>query len=354
MRKTIIKKPLFILAILFAFSWVSFAGPHDFQINQFMKYCLNENESFTKERIGLTNYYIISVGKFEVGLGTTYTVQDSFIVSLNATNVSEVAIMDKAPEIEGLLSDRYAQMNMTYDSLYPASFETGQILALVLQFNDSRQPEEAQCKLWTGTDKLPCYDRDTCLKAAFSTPMGNQVASGVGWPFVDAIGSFKNNSDDINSNMSNLLQNIDRIESKSGNIEGLLTDLDGNLKSMQTASNNISQNGLFDNYVYSFCWPINFNRTSLITAKVYVKRISDRMSPLFSIPDQARAMADAGDKREEIRKHNEQEAAKKKITRSFWSKLSKEERNLLRLLSSETSPGPLFPLPLRSWKVTWE
>ncbi|MFH0817790.1 MAG: hypothetical protein V1909_04105, partial [Candidatus Micrarchaeota archaeon] len=172
---------LLTLVFLLAFQNVGFAGPHDVEISKFMKYCLLENESFSKERLGLTNNYIVSIGKFEVGLGSTYTVQDSILINVNESNSSDILISNSSVAIQGALSDKYTAMNITFDSLYPSSFEMGEILAMVMRFNDSREPNEGKCKLWIGTDtpEFDCDDRESCFRACH-TPMSNQVAAGVG------------------------------------------------------------------------------------------------------------------------------------------------------------------------------
>ena len=73
------------------------AGGYDSAIGSVMKYCLNENESFTKERLGATDYYLVSVGKFEAGLGSTYTVQDSFVILVDSMNASRISIVSRGP-----------------------------------------------------------------------------------------------------------------------------------------------------------------------------------------------------------------------------------------------------------------
>ncbi len=151
---------LVILSILLVSNTVH-AGEHDLEIGRFMKYCLVGEESFTKERIGLSNNYIISVGQFLGDIETTYAVTDSFMVEVGKQNSSSINILNQTEFIEGALTDKYTLINVTFDSLYPGSAETGEILALALEFNDSREPEETKCKIWTGTQNMPCYDRDS-------------------------------------------------------------------------------------------------------------------------------------------------------------------------------------------------
>ncbi|MFH0817275.1 MAG: hypothetical protein V1909_01440, partial [Candidatus Micrarchaeota archaeon] len=191
-----------------------------------------------------------------------------------------------------------------------------------------------------------CNDRESCFRACH-TPLSNPVAGGVGWPFVDAVWAFMNDTRAISSNLSVVLRDIEDIESKSGNTEELLDNLEQSLTGMQNASVSISQSGLFDSWKYSFCYPIRYNRTSVITAKILTNRIKDRMQVLFLLPNQAKSIAESGIKRADICRINKEKAEKPKTHISFWGKLSKEDRNFLRLLSIETSPGPIFPLMAR-------
>ncbi len=346
---------LFAMAILLAFSSPSTAGSNDIEISKFMKTCLQENESFSKERLGLSNTYLVSIGKFETGLGTAYTVYDSIMLKVSETNSSDITILNNTAEAEGMLTDKYTAMNLTYDSLYPTSFEMGEILAMVMRFNDSRQPNEGKCKLWIGTDtpEFDCYDPESCFRACH-TPLSNPVASGVGWPFVFAVWEFTNNTKAMDGNLSAVNKNIDDIEGRSGNTEHLLNDLQANLDNIQNSSSIISQSPLFDPWRYSFCWPIKYDRTSLITAKVYAKRLYERMDVVFSIPKQARSISEAGTRRIEICRLNKEKANKPKAHVSFWARMNKDERNFLKLLSAEVSPGPLFPVNPRNRMVNWE
>ncbi|MFH1448480.1 MAG: hypothetical protein ABIG39_06460 [Candidatus Micrarchaeota archaeon] len=331
------------------------AGFQEVHIGHFISYCLNENESFTKERIGISNRYIISIGEFEGEIESTYNIRDSFIIEVSESNSSDIWILNNTYEIGGILADKLTLANITYDSLYPNLFETGEILALAMEFNDSRQPEEDQCRLWTGTQNMECYDRESCLRACFSTPMGNAVAGGVGWPFVDSVGSFTNNTKDINSNISALIKNINDIETKSGDVETLLKSSETNFINIQNSSDGITQNDLFDDWVYSFCYPLKFNRTSLITAKIRIKRINERMKVIFDIPLQAENMSQAGIRRTALHGENlEKELLKMRRPVSFWDAISGEERNLLKLFVSEAPSDIMSPVPFRSWKIRWE
>jgi len=357
MQPRLLDIAIFAVVFLLLAPSFSFAGSNDAEIGQYMKYALGENESFSKERLRLTDTYIISIGRFDVGLGTSYEVIESVVLRTGGDNSSNITLLTNAQEIEGLLSEKYALMNLTYDSLYPTSFEMGEILAMIINFNESREPNEGKCKLWIGTDRageFPCYDRESCFRACH-TPLSNPVASGVGWPFVDAVWKFMNNTREIDGNISSIFLNIENIEGKVGNTEELLMNLELNLENIQNSSNSITESGLFDPWKYSFCWPIPFNRTSLITAKILTKRLKDRMQVVFDTPRQAEEMAEAGKRRMELHDANwEEELAKRKPPHvSFWDKVDSGGRDLLRLIAAET-PGMLSPMPTRISKIEWE
>ena len=343
------------IAILLMFSSLPVASSKDIEISKFMKTCLQDNESFTKEQLGSSNAYLVSIGKFETGLGTAYTVYDAVMLKVSEANYSDITVINSTVEVEGLLTDKYTAMNLTSDSLYPASFEMGEILAKVMRFNDSRQPNEGKCRLWIGTDtpEFDCYDPESCFRACH-TPLSNPVASGVGWPFVFAVWEFTNNTKAMDANLSAVLKNINDIEARSGDTEALLGGLQANLDSIQNSSSIISQSPLFDPWRYSFCWPIKYDRTSLITAKVYANRLYKRMEVVFSIPKQARSISDAGTRRIEICRLNKEKTIKPKIHVSFWARISKEERNFLKLVSAEVLPGSVFPINPRNRVVNWE
>ncbi len=342
------------LLVLFLLAAVVRADQYNSEIAKFMGYCLNENESFTKERIGSSNYYFVSIGKFETGLETTYTVQDSFVLHVSEDNSSNVTIANNTDEIVQAITNKYIALNITYDSLYPTQSELGQTLALVLQFNDSREPLEGKCRLWTGTDHNICIDRDSCLKATFATPMGNQVSSGVGWPFVDSVWEFTNETKSMNANVSGFISNLNSIENKTDDVGSVLGRMQGELQDVQSSVDVITQSPLFDPWRYSFCYPIPYNRTSLITAKVYVKRMNDRMEAIFSIPDQAKSAVEGGLKRAETCRRNSEASANETSVPTFWAGLTKDERNILRIFASEVSPSPELPIPVRSWEIGWE
>ncbi len=343
---------LFAAAVLLAFQGPVFAGSHDAEIGLFVKYCLNESEAFSKERMGQSSVYTISIGKFETGLGTMYTVKDSFMIRVNESNYSDISIIQNPQEVEGILTDKYTAMNITFNSLYPSSFEMGEILAKVLEFNQSREPQESACKLSTGQDRFDCSDLESCLRACYS-PMCSPVAQGVGWPFVRSLWHFSNNTKAMDSNVSAIITNIDEIETRSQDAEVLFDELEEHLTAIQNASTEISQSPIFDSWRYSFCWPIKYNRTSIITAKVLTRRLKERMSIFFIIPKEAQAMVESGEKRSEICRLNRENAEKPKTRRSFWAKLSMEERNFVRLVSAE-APGIFFPASTRRIGPEWE
>lgn len=355
MHTRLLQRVYVIAFLTLALACTVHAGPHDAAINQFMKYTLDENESFTKERVGISNQYIISVGRFAVGLDTTYSVQDTFMIKVNESNESDVSIMKNRDEIEGALTDKYAFLNLTYESLYPTPKETGDILVALLEFNESREPQEGQCKLWTGIDRHECTDPQSCLRACFSTPLGNQVATGVGWPFVYVVWEFANQSRDMDANISSAIRHIHAIDSRSGDIDYHLKDLDLNLKEIQNATTNLTQSPLFDKWRYSFCWPINYNRTDLIIAKVLVKRLNERMDIVLSIPAQTELMIQSGTEREKLHAQNlEKELAKERwLMAPFWEKLSDDEKGFLKLFASRMSYRVISPVPVVSQETNW-
>jgi hypothetical protein len=331
----------FILCLLLTLPLV-FAGPHDIEIGKFMKTCLLENETFIKERI-TPNSYIISVGKFQYERGDTYQITDSFLITVNETNFSEISLVENQYEIEAALTEKYARLNITYDALYPTQKETGDILAMILRYNQSREPQEHGCKISTGTDRFQCIDRESCLRACY-TPMCNPVAMGVGWPFVDSIWSFTNSSRDIDSNVSSIIVKLNEIDGKSPELEPLLDDIEASFISIQAATDRIADNGIFKNEVYSFCWPIKFNTTSLITGKAMTKIIKERLVDVLSIEKRASEMASSASKRAKICEEGAYVPPTERLG-TFWSRLPSLDKEAMKLFLFTFWRSPLSPVP---------
>lgn len=46
-----------------------------------------------------------------------------------------------------------------------------EIIEMLRKVNQSEYPQRAECERYTGVDKMPCYDKESCIKACYAVPL---------------------------------------------------------------------------------------------------------------------------------------------------------------------------------------
>src|SRR3989344_3662189 len=135
------------LALLFMLSIA-----HAVSLSVFLKPYMLPGESFRAENFDVSNRSFSLIKIFG---------QPSFLVEARQENFS---LIDDQQEIYGILWER-AVSEIDAEGTKNAS------LLQLHEFNRTRQPNEDECKRLTGTDRLPCEDKDSCIVACRSVPV---------------------------------------------------------------------------------------------------------------------------------------------------------------------------------------
>ncbi len=138
--------PILALALLCLLS-----AAHAVSLSDFLKPYLLPGERFSAQNLAVEtgNYQLVSISR-----------KPTFLLSEQEDTFTIIA--DREAIAAVLRADAIASMRMgeTVD----------ESLLLLVDFNDSRQPAEAECRRLTGTDRFPCIDKDSCIVACRSVP----------------------------------------------------------------------------------------------------------------------------------------------------------------------------------------
>ncbi|MEM4389688.1 MAG: hypothetical protein QXG98_03415 [Candidatus Micrarchaeia archaeon] len=210
-------------------------------------------------------------------------------------------VLDTA-EISNVLADHYLA------TIYPKEEELAELLALLKAFNDSRDGistyglrAESTCRMMTGMDRYPCYDRKTCVYACAATfqcgGASNQFAPlfGLGESFVNSLVSLGIALNQTDTNIELFVKNIQAINATknytqllASNVTELLNASYFNLYQISFATRTIKDNPIqkdSNEGGFDYCPRSVTNLTILevnLTNKVLALR--DRTLPIASIP----------------------------------------------------------------------
>lgn len=99
--------------------------------------------------------------------------------------------LTSAGQIEAALRSYYSSQGYSQDAVLQFS----SIHAGIKSVSGSHRAGEAKCRVLLGTDRSPCADFDSCLRACYTvTSFCQPFALGAGRPFVETILEFENNS----------------------------------------------------------------------------------------------------------------------------------------------------------------
>ncbi|MBI4399164.1 hypothetical protein HY570_00295 [Candidatus Micrarchaeota archaeon] len=139
---------LFLLSLLVA------AGTEDIVKNYTEP---DDDYSIKKIKIGNNDYALITVNGNE-----------TFLI-----NESSSILLRDGKDIESVFISTDVTLTETYKLRV-------QILREFMEsYNNSRQPQENQCKIFTGTNNIACVDKDSCIKACYSSPICGKVLGSV-------------------------------------------------------------------------------------------------------------------------------------------------------------------------------
>jgi hypothetical protein len=146
-------------------------------------------------------------------------------------------------------------------------------------FFESRGEQEEKCKQYTGIDRLPCDDEDSCLVACRTVYICDTYSFGIGKDFVNLILSYKTNTEKLDKYEEEYKEIFDEvIEEKS--LESL-EEIEEYLTEISKTSKNIELNELIETYM--FCPEISYKNSELTSAKSIVSDIKKSITPLYEI-----------------------------------------------------------------------
>ncbi|OIO20931.1 hypothetical protein COV61_03390 [Candidatus Micrarchaeota archaeon CG11_big_fil_rev_8_21_14_0_20_47_5] len=331
----------FALPLLFL-SLAIFAAYDDEKALDFFVFVhLQENESFS---VGEE----ISLSPQEAYLPVSFSSGDTvFISGSPSTKYGFQLLQDKEKlrEVLTLLYERQGYAASSYS-------EIPKLKEYLNSFSQSRQPGEAMCRQYIGTDLYPCYDRDSCYKSCY-TPLCNPLALGGGWTFIDLIVSFENDTDYLGRYLANANSTIDAFEQNPS--EETFDASYSLVSDLNKKATKIKSNDLFD--AYQLCYPVEYDMVSLVKAKMLLEKIERESLPFLEIGKRTEEAAENAQKRAKL--FNEQKLLAKlnegKINSAQQNKTAAQTQNETQPLQNETQNPPSTPLriPLLSDFLDW-
>ncbi len=238
----------------------------------------------------------ITLTPFETSVGNYSLVKikekETFLVRNNSF------VMD-SNEITLALSEYYFKKD------YPNDTELDDIKSTVLAFNVSRDLKskygliaESTCKRFLGLDRNTCTDRDSCIYSCLSVyPLCSNILYASGEPFINGLASYGSAIRQLDSNVNNIISNINSLKSidqpsqlLTANISGLLNSSKASLNQLTYAVNSIKDNRILRDdcpSCYDFCPPTTANTSIVDAAMAKLNALQSRVQPIANIPSVA-------------------------------------------------------------------
>lgn len=166
--------------------------------------------------------------------------------------------------------------NLTLDGQYERLEEAKEH---VKNFFESRGTQENMCKQYTGTDRLPCNDRTSCLVACRTLYICDMYSFGIGMDFVDLIWAYNNNTKKLDEYEAKYEELFDEAITKQN--LNLLDDLEDYISDISKTSKNIESTDLI--VLYNFCPEIKYKTSELTSGKSIISNIKNSITPLYEI-----------------------------------------------------------------------
>lgn len=146
-------------------------------------------------------------------------------------------------------------------------------------FFEDRKGREDECEQYTGIDRLPCYDRDTCLVACRTVYICDTYSFGIGMDFIDLILDFKQNIDSLDEAETKQEEIFN--ETMEGKDLDALDKYEVYIDEIKTSAEDIENNEMIT--TYDFCPEIEYSIEDLTSAKTTISEIRETINPLFEI-----------------------------------------------------------------------
>ena len=165
------------------------------------------------------------------------------------------------------------EQNLTFIYKYNDS-GLDEVQAHLNTFGSDKRATETECKRILGLDRpdLPCFDRDSCLRACY-TPICHPFAMGVGEPFIYSLLDMNNGTKQIDGKVGDAGALVEQLRKNKDNVtkaqydEMLLT-----LNELMDLSVMVNGNDIFNPSIYFLCKPINYDMKEIRAATIIIQK----------------------------------------------------------------------------------
>jgi len=156
-------------------------------------------------------------------------------------------------------------------------YKKEQVKQSVTTFYNSQYPERSICEQYTGVDKMPCFNKESCLKACYAVPICSMVKSE---PFIMTIKDWVEKKDQVDESYNSTLNKIDSAVYLSD-----YSSLDSSLNGLKNDMEEMEENGLYS--VYGFCKDMDISYNSISSAKSLILDIEEALSNEKAVQNKA-------------------------------------------------------------------
>ena len=245
-----------VLLILSLFCFVLFSATVAEVARQYIE--PSETYILTKISSGGNDYWIVNID------GT-----DEMIID------STPSLITSEEEIENILMTKFEEEAMI-------EYKKTQVQDFIFEFNQSQYPDRKTCEQYTGVDKMPCYDKESCLKACYAVPICSMIKSE---PFIYTILDWNNARNKVDESLNEVLEDLSNAKTTSH-----YSSLRSSINSLEDDMEDMEDNGLYS--VYGFCKDMDISYDSLDSAKSIISEIETALSSESSVRQKASSIYD--------------------------------------------------------------
>lgn len=231
-----------VLLILSLFCFVLFSQTVAQVANQYIE--PSENYVLTKITSGGNDYWIINVNG-----------RDELLID------STPKLIQNKNEITNILITKFEEESMI-------EYKREQIHSFISQFQESQDPQRNTCEQYTGVDRMPCYDKESCLKSCYSVPICSMIRSE---PFIFTILDWNIVREKVDESFSKVYDDLEKANTISG-----YSRLRSSINILKSDMEEMEENGLYT--VYGFCGEMDLSYSSLNSATTTILEIEDSLS----------------------------------------------------------------------------
>ena len=202
---------------------------------------------------------------------------DYWIVNIDGNDTllidSTPALITSETTISDIILTKFREESMV-------DYKKEQIRESVINFYNSQYPDRKTCEQYTGVDKMPCFDKDTCLKACYAVPICSMIKSE---PFIMTIKDWVDKKNIVDGSYNSTLNKINNSVylADYSSLESSLTTLKNDMEDME-------DNGLYS--VYGFCKKMNISYNSISSAKSLISDIKEALANENSVKNKAKSI----------------------------------------------------------------